>query len=123
MKNIRLLLLTVLVCCFLTGCGKNLDMSKLISSPVKEIIIHASGKEEHIRDQETIDLVAESIRKTIFKPTRASELNVPGAITIRIDVVMEQGNETITYPCFKYNSRIYDAGADSVRLFYDYIGQ
>ena len=57
MKNKRLLLLTILFCCFLTGCGKNLDMSKLISSPVKEIIIHASGKEEHIRDQETIDLV------------------------------------------------------------------
>ena len=43
--------------------------------------------------------------------------------TITIDVIMEQGKVTITYPCFQYDSRVYDAGADSVQIFYDYIGQ
>ena len=123
MRNRWRLLLVVLLCFLLPGCGKTLDMSKLISSPVKEVVVYTSGKEVRITDQETIDSVAEVIGKSVFKPAAASHLNIPGATSVRVDVVMENGMVTITYPCFQYDGRVYDAGSDSVQDFYTFIGQ
>ena len=40
MRKMWLLWLVVLLCFLLPGCGKTLDMSKLISSPVKEIVVY-----------------------------------------------------------------------------------
>ena len=116
-------LFAVFFCFLLSGCGKSLDMSTLIPSPAKEVVIYASGREVRVNDQESINSVVEVIRKTVFKPTRTLSINDPGATTITIDVIMEQGKVTITYPCFQYDSWVYDAGADSVQIFYDYIGQ
>ncbi|MBQ6196119.1 MAG: hypothetical protein IJK47_01625 [Lachnospiraceae bacterium] len=123
MRNRWRLLLVVFLCFLLLGCGKTLDMSKLISSPVKEIVVYTSGKETRITDQETIDSVAEVIGKSVFKPAAASRLNIPGATSVRVDVIMENGMVTITYPCFQYDGRVYDAGSDSVQDFYTFIGQ
>ena len=123
MKKKGSVLFVVFFCFLLSGCGKALDMSTIIPYPAKEVVIYASGREVRINDQESINSVEEAIRKTVFKPTRTLSINATGAITISVDVVMEQSKVTVTYPCFKYNSRVYDAGADSVQIFYDYIGQ
>lgn len=68
MRKMWLLLLVVLLCFLLPGCGKTLDMSKLISSLVKEIVVYTSGKETRITDQETIDSAAEAALNSVFKP-------------------------------------------------------
>ncbi len=118
MKKTRLMLLTVFVCLCLSACGKSLDMEKLISSPVKEVIIRASGEETRITEQKIVEEVVKAVKSSVFRPASASAYDAPGAQTLSVELITETGSVTITYPYFRCEGRVYDAGADSTGPFY-----
>lgn len=118
MKKTRLMLLTVFVCLCLSACGKSLDMEKLISSPVKEVIIRASGEETRITEQKIVEEVVKAVKSSVFRPDSASDYDAPGAQTLSVEIITETGSVTVTYPYFRCEGRVYGAGADSTGPFY-----
>ena len=118
MKKTCLMLLTVFICLCLSGCGKSLDMEKLISSPVKEAVIRAGREETRITEQKIVEEVVRAVKSSVFRPASASAYDAPGAQTLSVEIITETGSVTVTYPCFRYEDRVYDAGADSIRPFY-----
>ena len=118
MKKTRLMMLTVFVCLCLSACGKSLDMEKLISSPVKEAVIRANGEETRISDLKMAEEVVKAVKNSVFRPASASDYDAPGAQTLSVELITETGSVTVTYPYFRCEGRVYDAGADSTRPFY-----
>ena len=118
MKKTWLILLTVFVCLCLSACGKSLDMEKLISSPVKEAVIRAGMEETRITEQKIVEEVVKAVKNSVFRPASASAYDAPGAQTLSVEIITETGSVTITYPYFRYEDRVYDAGADSTKPFY-----
>ncbi len=118
MKKMWLMLLAVFICLCLSACGKSLDMEKLISSPVKEVIIRAGGEETRITEQKIVEEVVKAVKNSVFRPASASAYDAPGAQTLSVEIITETGTVNVTYPCFRYENRFYDAGADSIKPFY-----
>ncbi len=118
MKKKWLILLTVFICLCLSACGKSLDMENLISSPVKEAVIRANGEETRISDLKMAEEVAKAVKNSVFRPASASAYDAPGAQTLSVELITETGSVTITYPYFRCEGRVYDAGADSTGPFY-----
>ena len=118
MKKTRLMLLTVFVCLCLSACGKSLDMEKLISSPVKEAVIRANGEETRISDLKMAEEVVKAVKNSVFRPALTSAYDAPGAQALSVEIITETGSVTVTYPYFRCEGRVYDAGADSTGPFY-----
>ena len=118
MRKKWLILLTALICFFLSACGRSLDMEKLISAPVKEAVIRAGGEETRISEPKVVEEVVKAVKSSVFRPASASAYDKPGAQTLSVEVITETESVTVTYPCFRWDGRVYDAGADSVKPFY-----
>ncbi len=118
MRKKWLILLTALICFFLSACGRSLDMEKLISAPVKEAVIRAGGEETRISDLKMAEEVVKAVKSSVFRPASASAYDMPGALNLSVEVITETESVTVTYPCFRWDGRVYDAGADSVKPFY-----
>lgn len=118
MRKKWLILLTALICFFLSACGRSLDMEKLVSAPVKETVIRANGEEIRISERKIAEDVVKAVKSSVFRPASASAYDMPGAQNLSVEVITETESVTVTYPCFRWDGRVYDAGADSTGPLY-----
>lgn len=129
MKKTLRFVMSFLVCLFLASCGnntgdqnakKNLDLHSILSSPVTEVIISSAGKEVLITDSEEIDKIVNDIESAEFQISNDTNINDPGAVSVTISVVMGSETNTITFPCFLYEGRVYSTDVEIISLFDKY---
>ena len=121
-------LVSLLICFFIASCksqseGNSLDLTTVLPTSAVEIAIKAEGKEVRITDSEGINEVISIISQAEFIQTNSADINAPGANSVSIDVFTESGSVTITFPCYLYESNVYSAGVDSIKLFGKYFEQ
>ena len=126
-QKIKVVML-LLLCVILTGCGKEpaevpaIDISNEISENISTITLNGYGETMQINDADEIEEIKSVIEGIAFEPAASdASIEAPGAISVSVTLEYQDGSQQkITYPYYLHNGNTYAADETAIASFNKY---